>query len=511
MPDPTVDIKRTWLIAFGAAAILYVATAAPSLIWGDSGDAQLRLLLGHFYDRRWLSRCHVLYYMLAHALTVIGLTPAYAATLLSAIAGAVTIGNVAALIAVLTGRKMPVVCGTALLLFSHCMWHIATVAEVMTCSTALLTTELLLVTRFIGTRNAWWLVAAWFVNGLGVSMHNFALLIWPAYAVLMLCILTRRSLVSVRHLAVASAAWLVGAAPFLALFVYLARQTGDPADVLSRMLTGGYVSNVFNTSVPPRVVAKTLAYCVYSFPSPLILGVFGGAMAVWRHRERPEALFLFVAFAVYFVFAARYNVPDQHVFLLHGFLFVVVFTAVGIDRINFACRAPAARVAIIALACLAPLVYAVVPEVLRDRFPKVAIVPPRRIPDRDPYTWFLKPWRCSQDGPERFARRTLDALPRDAVLTIDSTLVPPLLYLQNAAHLRRDVRVLVGEIYQSWFDDAMDIAAAPLRDRLVDEGRLFTATRVRRSWNGHLRGPEYDVVPYGPVFQFVRARPSVSN
>ena len=97
-------------------------------------------------------------------------------------------------------------------------------------------------------------------------------------------------------------------------------------------------------------------------------------------------------------------------------------------------------------------------------------------------------------------------MPEDSVLTIDSTAMAPLLYLQNADGLRRDVRILAGHAFQPWFEVRVDIAS-PQRDVIVSQRRLYAITQDRRSWNSHLRGDRYRAVPHEKLFRIEHATP----
>ncbi len=491
-----------WLISTVAACILYLLTMAPGLVWGDSGNAQVRILLGHVYDRVDLSRSHVLYYAVADAVVSLGVSPALAGNLVSALAGAVTVGNTAWLLTLLVRRRAAIVSGVCLLLLSHCLWHLSTVAEVMSFSTALLSLELVLAVKFIGTRRPKWLIAALFVNGLGLSTHNMSLLMWPAYGVLVAFAFISRKPVSWRTLAFGVAMLGVGALPVIALFVVAARASGDPLGTLREMLSGRYGRHVYNVDVDWGLVLKTMAYTAYSFPTPLVAACVAGVGVLWTRRARALVSFILIAFVVHCGFALRYNVPDQHVFMLHSYIFLIVFLAIGVDWLCDRTPSRFRSVIVIALALPAPLVYWIVPDLLQQRFPEIAArcLPDRVLPYRDNATWFLRPWRHGYDGPLRFAREVLASVPEDGILTIDSTPMTPLLYVQNADGLRRDVRILAGYVFQPWFEDAIDMAS-PQRDEIVSQGRLYATTQDRRSWNDHLRGGGYRGVPHGKLFR----------
>ena len=155
---------------------------APGVLWGDSGDAQVRVLAGEWTDARELARTHITYYAAAIGLhRLAGLEAALAANLVSACAGAVTVANVAWLVGQVTGRRFPAGVVALLLACSHTLWQFSTMAEVLTLTTALLSAELCLLCRFAQDRRARWLYGLAFASGLGLANHNFALLSLVVY------------------------------------------------------------------------------------------------------------------------------------------------------------------------------------------------------------------------------------------------------------------------------------------------------------------------------------------
>lgn len=493
-----------WLIATLAAGALYLGTMAPGVAWGDSGDAQVRVALGQLYDRTDLSRSHVPYYVLATAMSRLGIESARAANLVSAVAGALIIGNVAWILTMLVRRRAAVACGVFLLMFSHALWHLATVAEVMTLSVMLLSLELGLIVKFVRSRRPAWLVSALLVNGLGLATHNMSLLIWPAYVVLLVvCARTGRS-VSRRALAAGAVAMLIGASPLIYVFVHGRADHGSAYETLHAMLSGRYTSHVFNSALSVRAVMRMAGYSGYSFPSPVALLSIPGLWVFWRWRERGLRWFFVIALAGYFGFAIRYSVPDQHTFMLHGYLFGVILAAIGVDHL--CAQRPSSIVSglLVALSLLGPVVYASVPELLRQRFPDAAPIPKREVRYRDNFDWFLKPWHGSYEGPERFAREVFEDLPENALLVIDSTLRTPLLYVQAADDFRRDVEIVNAAAYQRWRSGFFDLAS-PERDLAVGDGRLFTVTDDRRYVDINVRSDRYAFVPRGAVFRVVHA------
>jgi hypothetical protein len=235
--------------------------------------------------------------------------------------------------------------------------------------------------------------------------------------------------------------WVLGSLPLIVLTILDYRQGGDVSATIRSLLIGWYGQMVFNTNITPGLILKQIAFVTYNFPTPLILLAVLGWWRLRVTQGRAMWLFLTVAALVYFAFAARYRVPDQYTFLVHGYVFLILFTAVGIDHWLVRFRSKAMRASVVLLSLVAPLVYSLAPVLARRFADGSSALPTRAIPYRDSLQWFLTPWRTGYDGAERYARETFEMLPPDALLLADSTIRRPLDYLRGREDLRKDVRM----------------------------------------------------------------------
>ncbi|MCH7994011.1 MAG: DUF2723 domain-containing protein [Planctomycetes bacterium] len=454
---------RAWAVGFIAGLLLYGGTVAPGLLWGDSGEAQLQIALDGWYVNGEIVRSHVLYFAFARFLHwLLPLKATLAGNLTAALAGALTIANVAWLIAYLVRSIPAVICGTALLLFSHTLWQLSTSAEVVTTTTALMSAELVFFVKLIETRRLRWLAALAFANGLGVSNHNFALLIWPVYAVLVIAWWSTWSGGRLKKAATAIGCLLLGMGPVLALCFddYLTR--GSLTDTVESFLVGHYGHKVSNIGSLVSLCFRSIAMTGLNFPTPVVLLALPGGWWLARSGRRSLAVLLIGGLVMYGGFAVRYNVPDQHTFLVPAFIYVAVLAAVGIDGWKAAGRRWVTYL-LIALSCVGPVVYAAVPPILKSVAPDTKLMPTRRVPYRERFSWFVHPWRVGYDGAARYARETLESLPDDAVLGVDTTLAAPLNYVQLAEEFRRDIRLDCRFVRQDWLNK-MDLRT--VRDRI---------------------------------------------
>ncbi len=494
-----VTRPRAWLAGFIIAQALYGVTMAPGLLWGDSGEIQLHILLDGWYVNGEIARSHVLFYGIARFLYwLLPFKATLAANLVSAIAGAVTVANLSWLLATLCRTNVAVVCGTALLLVSHTLWQLSASAEVVTLSTALLSAELVLFVKLVETHRLRWLAAMLFANGLGVSNHNFALLMWPVYLVIAMRWWSAFPPRRWRTATIAVGALLLGMVPVLLLCLDDLTARGSVWGTLESFLVGHYGHKVANVGHLPKLFIRSAAMTVMNFPTPLLLLAIPGLFHLRDVARRPTCWLIWGATLIHLLFAARYNVPDQHTFLAPVFLFVAMFTAIGIDRFLSRRRSPALAAVVLALSVSAPLAYALAPPLLRRSAPNISVIPSREVPYRDPLAWFLRPWRVGYDGTVSYAVETLSTLPTDAWLVVDTTLCAPLNYVQVADMLRRDVRLDNRLARQDWFEP---VNTEQTRKAKLRADLMFVGSDRREYWPRWLRGWEVRLVRIGHVFR----------
>jgi hypothetical protein len=435
-----------WLAGTAAALVLYVLTLAPGPVWQDAGDYQraaAQLELSRPGDA---VRVHPWFIVTAHALGMPGLcSPAYAANLASAMGAALAVGNILLLIRLVTGRTWPAVIGAAAFGLGHTIWSFAVIAQTYGWVAALLSTELLCVWAFLSTRQARWLLALAVVDGVAISNHLMASLGMAVLAVWVIWECLRRR-APWWVLPAGAACWVVGGALYWYVFVQEWQRTGSLAAAIHSATVGGWGSEVFNFSALPAMAGRTVLYVGLNYPTPLILGIFlGGAVLVAR-RDTFSRLLVILA-ALYFFWAARYRVVDPSGFFVPFYVVAGVMIGVAVDRWlrPAAGASPSWRLGLALAAALMPVgVYAVLPCLARPVLEQAGVnLFPRALPYRDSYAYFLRPWKQGNDGAQRFAEETLDALPPGAILVTDGTPGAPLAYVQEVEGRGRHV-ILLG-------------------------------------------------------------------
>ncbi len=480
--------------------LLYGLTTAPGVLWQDSGMFQFRVWHEDVLGDLGLPLAHPLYVLLAQTLTRLPWGDfAFKVNLFSALCSAVALGFLMDLLVSLTGSRAAAVAGTVLLAVSHTFWTHAVIAEVYSLYSLGLVVELWLLQRFFSRRQARWFVAALLINGLNLSNHLMALLHLPAYAGVVLWGLRVRCL-RAKQLPLLAAAVVVGSAAYLSL---IAGQIAGGESILATLkqaLVGppNRANVVLRTSFPiGRQALKTAQYFALNFPTPLALLAPLGLWAAWKQpRTRWFAAFGGAVFAIAFLFALRYLVPDQFVFFTPCYALFAAFVAIGAAW--FVGRSDGRRLACVLLALTPVAVYEATPPLMK-RF-HIAGPFQRHIPLRDSYTYFLRPRKNGETSAARFARAALRRAAPDGLLIADTTIMNTLAYVRDIEGIERNVTLhFGGDVTPA--PPAVELNADEVRPFAV-RGRAFACTdapRYLRPWI-----PEaYELVPDGNLFRLV--------
>lgn len=416
-----------------AALLLYVGTGARGVEWQDSGVHQYRIVVGQLEHPRGLALVHPLHYWCGRA-ALWGLPgdPVHKINLMSGAFGAVAVGVVAGLVARLTRSAVAGAAAAAALALAHSFWQMSAVSETYTVAAALMTTEWVLLWRYVRTRRPAWLVAVFAVNGLHVADHLLGLLTLATYGVLLLERFARRR-VRLGTVATAAIAWLITAAPYWGLVVAQYGRTGELGATLREALFGGgagvegFAGPVLNTRLSLaqlKLAFMTYAYC---FPSVTIPVALWGLLQRAGGRKRLFRRVLLAQTVLIVVFVGRYSIKDLYTYFVPVCAVTTLWFGWGGARLWRARLVPRARVALGALLVLnavLPLgVYLVFPRLAESRGWLRAQM--RDIPYRNEYDHFLRPWRMMDDSAARMARAALEQVGAGGWIIADSTTAPP--------------------------------------------------------------------------------------
>ena len=419
----TPTTGRIWLLGFLVALLVYGATADYGPQWQESGWQQWRIVTGDIAHPAGLVVTHPLQFWLGRlALHLTWLEPAGRTTVVSVVAGAIAIANLAAVGWIVTRRVSAALIPAAAMMLSHTFWQHSTHTESYTLVGALLTAEWLCLAQLICRGRGSALIGAAAANGLGISNHLLAGLGTPILIVVACWwaargqedhdtgVLRERAKMAGqdpskgRTIAVAAIVWLICTLPYSGLVVSTAIGSGNWSTTLHSSIFGDYEDRVLNTSISGRMLLLTAGFLFYNLPGltiPLALHALARKTAAPVVLVRALAAYL----AIHAIFAARYAITDQYTFLFPIYLSLSSLAAIGLADIqtrwgqNVAgagsrrARASSARLVTIIAAVTAlwpPLAYEIAYRVLSACGALNAMITPK--PYRDGYAAMLLPW-----------------------------------------------------------------------------------------------------------------------
>lgn len=470
-----------WLVVLVLGLIVYGVTCAPDVLMGDSGVFHLRVAQFPPTPAKYMTdalvQVHAVYLGVAKLFTLLpGRTVPYWVNMASAWFGAVTLANAFVLIRLLTGCRRAAVIGTLSIGLGHTFWAFSVIAECLTLVTACITAELLALTIFARTGGKRWFLLAALINGVSISNHLMGALGMPVYAVLAV-VWWRRGRLRGVDLWATIGLWLVGTSVYLFLILRAMVETGQFLRIVRSATTGGW--EAANVRIGASLLVKVAAYLGLQYPT-LLLGLAWVALRVkpLRDADGPIKWTVVAAAAIQFVFAARYPRPDQYSFFVPFYAIAGVLIGIGTWAVVRRWRWTWWVGLVLAIAPIG--VYVVLPGMARRMQLNLF---GREIPYRDPYEFFLKPWRQGDKGVRRFCEETFEQLPPSAVLFADPTPAGALFYLQEVEGKRKDVKIVFR-----WDN-------VPLNSLLIAEPPGFVPRWVRPVYTVDTR-PRYAPLPF---------------
>lgn len=400
-----------WLAIFCVALFLYGLTANRGVQWQDSGWAIVRMLEGQTVSPLGLALSHPLHQWLGRAvIALLGgwIEPAFAATLLSGVCGAVAVANVLGCVQYATGERSAAWFAAGTLAVAHTFWQIATLTESYTLGAALFSAEIWGLIVFMRDGKRFALVGAFLLNGLGISNHMLAALSTPILAIVLLAALFKRR----TSFAVGCAcigAWIAGSGLYLGLVIAEIAENGHPKAVLFSALFGqGYAKNVLNLSLTAGSLLRIVAFILMGFPNLGLVfagvGVVRGTKPLPLNRMRNALLAML---GVHLLFVLRYSVRDQHTFLLPSYVLIAVFAGFGFAWLlqTRERNTRILQIAAIVMLSITPVIYAFTPT-LAKRFNVLGGLE-RKKPYRDDYVYVFTPWSVVEESADRMGRHAV--------------------------------------------------------------------------------------------------------
>lgn len=434
---------KWWLLAFVAALSLYVATSNRGVQWQDSGWQQYRILTGSIEHPLGLALTHPLQFFLGRLFVLsLPIEPAWATTLVSALAGAIGVANLVLLIRLTTGVRIAAVLSGLSLMLAHTYWQYATLTESYTLVVALLTSEWLCWAMFVRTRHSGWLVLLAGASGLGVANHMLAALAIPINALAVIAVVLRERK-RAWLLLVTPLVGLLALAPYGVLVVQSGLASGDWAETLRSAAFGRFQNQVLNASMSLRQLSLAAGYVIYNFADLTLLAALigwrwpAGAFAVLKRIVLTQGV-------LYLLFALRYDIVDQYTFFIPSYAALAVLSGWG-----WAWCAAKTKQKYMAgfmlglgllLVAIKPLTYYEVAEFARQEGLFQRLV--RNAPYRDGYASYFLPWSVSDRAAEEIVTQAAElAGPHSVILTEISMVHHALLYARATGRLPEGVTI----------------------------------------------------------------------
>jgi len=407
---------------------------------------QWRVLIGDYTGGLGLALAHPLY--IAGGRALMAISEQHLPWLLNCLSGlgmAVALANLAALVSLLTGRRWIGLATAAMLAVTHTAWWLSTIAEVYTWSVAGLTCEIWLLAALV-RRPRWQTLAALaFVSGVGLCVHNFALLPLPVYLAAAAWLILRRKLPA-EALAPAAVAYLAGAALYVGMTARLAAENYDVIGAIRSALVGEYGQQVANVAGASKHLLVNAGLSAMNFVNLLLPLAVVGWFGLRRRVGGLLAASLAGVTLIHVVFFVRYPVPDQFTFILPTL--VMIALAAGLGLADLADRSRRWRLAAVAACLIAvaaqPVFFAAAPTLAR--WSGAPLQRRRTLPFRDEGRYWLVPWKHNECSAQRFAEAALAQAAPHGLIAVDSTAVHALLLLRQGNPDWRSVTIQ----YHSW-------------------------------------------------------------
>ena len=438
------SVKWLYPMVLTSAMVLYISTAQRGVPWQDSGMHQFRAIKFDLVGHLGLALSHPLYIAAGHGIWLI--SKEHFPFLMNAFSGlgmAIAMANLAAVCTILTGRRWIGAVSAAMLAVAHTPWWLGTISEVYAWVIAGLTAEIWLMILLIHKPTAGKLCALTFISGIGLSLHNFALLPLPIYIVVALVLVARKQL-HAKALIPAAVVYLIGAGLYIGMIINQAINTGDIVGTIHSALFGKYASAVLNISSVSKYGKANAAISSMNFVNFLLpFAVIG-----WARLSQQAGRFIAFAIGAITVielfFFIRYPVPDQFMFILPSLVMITIAASVGISRLaaHSADRARLVLAACIISIIIPPMVYATVPTILRNL--GVNVRRKRPLPFRDEVRYWLTPWKHNENSAELFAKAVLTTVEPNGVIIAGPSSYYPIALFQKIHSIRKDVLLLGG-------------------------------------------------------------------
>lgn len=442
--SPPLNVHKVWWIAFAAAGLLFIATASRGAQWQDSGLHQVRIITDDITNPFGIATSHPLHFYLGRLFYAsLPIEPGFAISILSAVAAAIAVANVAMLVLRLTRNHWASAIAAISLALGQTFWQHATHTESYALVAALLTAEWLCVERWLGTNRNRYLLLLFLLNGLGVSNHMLAALATPVdVALLLATVLKRRT--GWKLVPGCAFLWALGCLPLLQYMARDYQAGGDLAATVHSALFGNFADNVLNTSLSIRSLAMGAGFIAYNFPGLAIPLAIYGIVRARSDAPAPLRRLLIAECIIYTAFVIRYAIVDQYSYFFVVYLFIAVFAGVGIGRMH-AWLQPRHWIAALGVALMTslwtPIVYWTTARILEQRH--ILSWAAGNKPYRNGYRSHFVPWGLGDDHAEQLNRKLEKTVTPGTTIIIEDPMIEfGVQYARSLGRLPETVQVV---------------------------------------------------------------------
>lgn len=411
-----------WGLLLCLSFLLYSQTAQRGIHWQDSGFHTLRIVTQQVHNPLGLALVHPLHHWMGRLIVSFEtFEPSFAVTLISALAGAITVANLFACVVCLTGRRGAALFAALSMGLAHTFWQMSTVAETYTLTTALLTAELWCLTLFVRTKKPGYLLLMMLWNGLGISNHLLAMLTTPIL-IFVILVAKRGKVIRLSTIVWLAVLWLLGSLPYTYLVADEMVRTGEYITTLQSALFGnGFAKAVLNVVPEGRRFLISMAFMGLNFPNLLLpLAAYGLFRIKSDYIPPLLRTSLLAALMIHGLFVFRYNVLDQHIFFIPTYLLLTILGGVGFASLTMlrpTKKIRTVKTISVILLCATPLLYSYVPTLAR-RWDVLGEVGYHK-PYRDDYVYLFTPWSVVERSAERMSQQAVELAGEHGLILIE--------------------------------------------------------------------------------------------
>jgi hypothetical protein len=432
------NLTKHYLVVLAAAMILYSVSAAPSLLWQDSGMIQYRVLNNDIKGGLGLALSHPLYYLVSIGAKYIPIGSVIRRiNMVTAVASAFAIANVYLLMRLWCGKFWPAVVSALTLALSHTFWWHAAVSETYNMYLALFLAELIFFLRYLKDGKPVNIYLVGLFNGLAISVHMFAVIPLACYGIYIIYLLINHR-IKTQTVLLFILFWIVGALPYEYLIVEELVRTGSfLATVRSAFFGRSWEGAVLNTAISPRMIKENIFLIGMNFPTLNIIFIIPGFYSLFKlDKQRDFGRIIAVLFVLFLLFAFRYTVADRYAFFLPFYAMTALIIGFGV------CSFQQRYISVMALllAIIPAVVYIFLPSLVENYYP--VFKGARHLPYRSEYTYFLQPWKTGYYGADVFARQALEGVPENSLVFADGTSLYPLVITKQTDFHRKNVNIM---------------------------------------------------------------------